>query len=313
MTAAPTPDTLISGPPDVLVLDRLNRLPPLGVALRDIATGSLGPATLFLAAAPPSGRPTALARNGRSIWFASRLPGLRDADLDPTAGSVPPRPYTLTVNDPVGQFLPTRLAITLPRRGLVAPEALAALAPDLSAALGATDPDTPTLPLFSSPARSAPNGCADIRGQLIRADTSATAAWALVTASLAGAVRAVALADPQGRFALFLPWPEWPRAALPPMPTSPPSSPPALSPPHAPPPPPGWDISISAYAAPLPASPAPDLADILAQLDHPRPLYASTAPLAVLPPQRLTFGQPLTLATSETAAGPSSFLVVGLA
>ncbi|WP_213982737.1 hypothetical protein, partial [Sphingomonas sp. dw_22] len=152
------------------------------------------------------------------------------------------------------------------------------------------------------PGRRAPAGLAEVRGQLHRADDGAPAAWALVTASHAGTVLGIGLADAEGRFALFFAYPEWPRANLglgspPPGPTDP-----------------AWPIAYAAYSTLLPAGTVPLLAEVMDQLHHPRGLYASTqSPPAPLAPLALHFGRPLTLKTDNTPDGPSSFLIMAAA
>lgn len=300
----------------VAILDRFSRIAPLGLRLRDVATGQIAAGQFEVSAAAPGGRAQVLARNGVAVWFASRLPGLRDADLDPASvGSVPVRSYALSVDDPLGDFLPLRLDIALPHRGLYAWDGWSALAQTPLAPLrdepgGEPCPDA--LPLFSAPARDAPLGYAAIRGQLRRLDNDEPAAWTLITVEQDGTVRGIGLADAEGRFAVFMPWPEWPRANLPML------SPPETSPPGSPPlafrAAPSWTVRLSAYSAPLPPLRVPSLPEVMGQLATPRELFASTqSPLEPLAPQQLQFGRPLTLRTDRTPNGPSSFLIMAAA
>lgn len=297
----------------VAVLDRFSRIAPLGLRLRDVATGRIVNDDLVVTAGATGEWPTGLIRNGRGVWIASRLPALRDADLDPDAGSVPTRRYALAIDDPRGDFLPLRLEVTLPRRGLFTWDGWsglpsAPLAPLRDAPGGNPCPDA--LPLFSSPARAAPAGHAAIRGQLQRADTGGPAAWTLVAAAQGGQVRGLGLSDAEGRFAVFLPWPEWPRANLPALsPPSPPGSPPAPSPAE-----PSWTVTVTAYSSLLSPLRVPSLPEALGQLASPRELFASTqSPSEPLAPQQLQFGRPLILRTDRTPDGTSSFLIMAAA
>jgi hypothetical protein len=296
----------------VAILDRFSRIAPLGVRLRDVATGRIAMGQFEVTAAPPGGGPQALARNGLAVWIAVRLPGLRDADLDPaTSGSTPVRSYALSVDDPGGEFLPLRLNVVLPRRGLYTWDGWSALPPALLAPLrdepgGEPCPDA--LPLFSAPARAAPLGCAALRGQLRRLDNDQPAAWTLIAVRQDGE-RGLGLSDAEGRFVVFMPWPEWPRATLPML-----SPPGAASPAPAGSTAPSWTLEFSAYSALLPPSPVPSLPEVMGQLAVPHELFASTqSPLEPLAPKELQFGCPLTLRTDRTPNGPSSFLIMAAA
>jgi len=295
----------------VATLDRFSRIAPLGLRLRDVATAQIAAGQFEVSAAPPGGTAQILARNGRAVWIAFRLPGLRDADLDPASvGSVPVRSYALSVDDPLGDFLPLRLDISLPHRGLYDWDGWSALparplAPLCDEVGG--DPCPGALPLFSAPARAAPPGHAAIRGQLRRLDDDAPAAWTLIAAELDGTAQGLGLADDEGRFAVFMPWPEWPRANLS-MLSPPDASPPASAPA------PSWTLQLVAYSALLPPFPVPSLPEIMGQLTMPRDLFASTqSPSEPLAPQLLQFGHPLTVRTDHTPTGPSSFLIMAAA
>jgi hypothetical protein len=297
----------------VAILDRFNRVALLGLQLRDVATGRIVAEDLDVAAAPVGGRAIELIRNGRSVWSAPRLPGLRDADLDLATGSMPVRHYLLAVDDPLEDFLPLRLDLALPRRGLYTWDGWSGLPSGPLAPLrdepgGIPSPNA--LPLFSSPSRAAPIGYGAIRGQLQRADTAGPGAWTLLAAEVDGQVRGLGLSDAEGRFALFLPWPEWPRANLPSLsPPSPPASPPAPIPAA-----PSWTVTVSAYSSLLSPLRIPSLPETVAQLASPRELLASTqSPLEPLAPQALQFGRPLTLRTDRTPDGTSSFLIMAAA
>jgi hypothetical protein len=294
----------------VAVLDRFSRIAPLGLRLRDVATGRILNDDLVVTAGATGESPTGLIRNSRGVWIASRLPALRDADLDPDAGSVPTRRYALAFDDPRGDFLPLRLEVTLPHRGLFTWDGWSGLPSAPLAPLRDTPGGNPcpgSLPLFSSPARAAPAGHAVIRGQLQRADTGGSAAWTLVAVAQGGQVRGLGLSDAEGRFAVFLPWPEWPRANLPAL--SPPGSPPAASLAE-----PSWTVTVTAYSSLLSPLRVPSLPDALGQLASPHELFASTqSPSEPLAPQQLRFGRPLILRTDRIPGGTSSFLIMAAA
>lgn len=303
----------------VRVIDTFRRIAPLGVKLQDVATGAIIASPLVVEASAKGSLPVKLSRNSANVWIASRLPGLRDSDLDPDAGSVRPRVYALEVYDSSGQFLPLALDITLSHAGLYSWDGWDALPQSLLDPLRRTLGGAPcpqALPLFSAPSRSTPAGSAEIRGQVRRADNGGPAAWTLITAEIAGSVRGIGLCDEEGRFALFMPWPRWPKAVLPPL--SPPSSSapitansPPLSPSPAQPVGPVWEIVIRAWSSLLKPGEVPSLTAVMAQLSHNRTLLISSgSPPAQLAPQPMRFGQPLSLPPGLPGERPSSFLIM---
>lgn len=307
----------------VRVIDTFRRIAPLGLAFQDVATGATVTTPLSVEVSVKGGLPLLLGRNTSSIWFASRLPGLRDSDLDPDAGSVRLRTFALQVRDTSGAFLPLDLDITLPHAGLYAWDGWNALPQSLLDPLRRRPGEPPcpsALPLFSAPSRDAPAGTADIRGQVRRAGDLGPAAWALITAEVAGTILGLGLCDAEGRFALFMPWPRWPRAVLPPLspPSSPPLSPgpggagnPSHSPPAGLPAAPGWEVTIRAWSSLLKPEVVPSLGAVMAQLAHGRTLLAAAAsPPVPLAPQTLRFGQSLSLPPGLPGERPSSYLIM---
>jgi hypothetical protein len=286
----------------VQILDRVIRPAPIGLRFRDVATGGFVGAGLRVTVTSvrnPSRRAT-LEVNGKAVWYAHRFPGFSDEALGGPDWEDLRQPCLVEVDDALGRFLPLRIILDLPQRGLIDWPGWGDLPQDLLLPLAndesppAISPDA--LPLFSSPGRTAPMPLAEVRCQLLR-DDGGPAAWALLTASHGGEVRAIGQADAEGRAVLFFPYPERPRPSLA-------TSPPAITDFR-------WSIELAAYWDDLDPAQSPEFAELMAQLDHPRTLFASTvSPPEPLPSQLLSFGRGLVLRTDTTPDGPSSCLVM---
>lgn len=287
----------------VQVLERVVRPAPIGIRFRDIATGGYvgeGLRVTVTSVRNPARRAT-LDVNGKAVWYAHRFPGFSDAELaNAPDWETLRQPCLVEVDDLLGRFLPLRIVLDLPQRGIVDWPGWGDLPQDLLAPLAndesppAISPDT--LPLFSSASRIAPAPLAEVRCQLLR-DDGGPAAWALFTASHGGTVRAIGQADAEGRAVLFFGYPERPRPSLA-------TSPPAITDFR-------WSIELEAYWDDLDPARPPEFAALMDQLDHPRTLFASTvSPPEPLPSQLLSFGRGLVLRTDSTPDGPSSSLVM---
>jgi len=287
-------------------LERISLPAPLGLVFWDIATATKIADGLAVSVGlqdrPETARRLTVNRNG--VWFATALPGRSAHELATGDWNALRQTYRIEVLDTFGRFLPLAFDAELPARGLYewpgwTTSPLLPLAP-----LG-VDESPPRIspqriPLFSAPGRTAPPAVADVRCQLSLAESGEPAAWALVTIAHAGATRGIGLADREGRAAIFFAYPERPRPTLA-------TSPPAITDFR-------WALEVEAfYDPPSPAAKdVPDLADVIAQLAHPRdPLDSTISPPEVLPSQLLTFGRPLVLRTSQTPEGSSSVLFLG--
>lgn len=294
---------MTGGPDPVRILERITRPAPFGIVFWDFATGApiadgLEVRLTLLSRPALTG---SLIANRSGVWVAVRLPGRTDAELAATADwSTLLRTYRIEVVDTARRFLPLRLDAELPTGGLydwpgwggVPLEPLRPLADGQSPPHVSAD----RIPLFSAPERSVGGSLAQIRCELADAATGAPAAWALVTARHGGVVRGIGLADHMGRATLFFAYPERERPSL--------SSPPAITDFR-------WALEIAAYydPPPGPVPDVPDLAVIMAQLDHRCDLFESTAsPPELLGQPLLSFGRPLVLRTGNTPDGPSSTL-----
>ncbi|UVO51125.1 hypothetical protein M0208_11555 [Sphingomonas sp. SUN019] len=290
----------------VRVLERVTRPAPFGFRFLDVATGSPVPDGLDVTVTSTrnTARRAALTVNGKSVWYAHRFPGFADHVLTETPDwSALAQPCRVSVTDRLGRFLPLDVEIALPMRGIVDWPGWAGLPQALLAPLTRTDDASPpavmrdALPLFSAAGRIAPGPLAEVRCQLLRDDTGAPAAWALLTASHGGIVRAIGQADAQGRVILFFAYPDRPRPSLA-------TSPPAITDFR-------WSIELAAYWNALDPAATPDFAALMGQLTHPRTLFESTVPpRSPLPSQLLSFGRALVVRTAATPGGPSSSVVM---
>ena len=274
-----------------LVLERVILPAPFGVVFRDVATGARVDEGLTVRLTASGGRSVPVAVNRSGVWFARRLPGIGDTELNETADrSTLQRDYRLAVRDTLGRFLPLSVTVRLPHRGLYAwPEWPTLPRPPLLPLVDAVPNGAVAdgwLPLFSAASRSLPAPMAEIRATLVDRATGAPAAWALVTASYDGLTRAIGMAGPDGQVALFFPYPPMPRPTIA-------ASPPAITDYR-------WSITLAAYASRLSPDAAPSLAAVTAQLASPATLYADASD--PLPPQMLSLGRVLTVRTENSSA-----------
>ena len=278
-----------------IALDRVVRYAPFGVRFRDVATGQSVSDGLVLTEVATGIKALA---NRSDVFVATAFPGLRELERPPDgpepylvphtepppAPASPPslRRFTFELVDTLGRFVGFRFDVHLPasHQGLIGLECAVPGSPPW---LPATD-----VPLYSTPARTAPAGMATLRAELAEAAGGAPAAHAVLEVFTTGGPRFRGIADETGRVVVIFPYPE---------PTAP-----------AGPPPPGttralsnqtWNIKLAArYAHPAspPAGPGPGPLDICNVLGQPqRPLLAGTSPATPLTQATLAFGQELVL------------------
>jgi len=293
----------------VRVLEQVTRRSPVGLRVWDIA-GATDlvdglQVDISVRTDPESAVRAYVTRSG--VYSVSGLPGLRPFELgvgdDMTAWSAALRPYRVEINDPQGRFLPFAFDADLPRRGLFSWSAPGTSPPQPYVL--PTDRASPPammighVPLFSAPSRPMATSLAAVRAELREVGSDRPASFALLTVSIDGTVCGIGMADWQGRILVPFPYPDRPRPAL----TSPPQTTNDFR----------WDVAIAAYYVPAPPGAAvtmiADLADVVAQMNSPQMLFASTvSPPQVLPPLTLQYGVPLTVRTQLTSTGSSSFL-----
>jgi len=184
----------------IRVLERDRTFTPLGIRFWDAALDLPVADTLAVHAwrlGSAQGAVPAV-RSPGGLYSFHRLPGQARAEK-PAADdehpevSGPVGEYAIAVDDRTGKYLPVAFGVTLP---------LGYRGEFLSAGPGGPG----RAYLFPAASRPVPPGVAAIRADLVDADTGAPAAWAVLTATLAGQTR-TAVADEQGRAAVLIPWP----------------------------------------------------------------------------------------------------------
>ena len=296
-------------PDSVRLLETL-ALPVVAVAqFSDVAVGrvvgdGLAASLSLLAAdddaAPEVAAPRMLLRAGGGAHVAHALPGISLPPIQPPAFSGPSpiasaRPYRLRLGDPQGRFLPFSARLLAPALDAAAWPGWAALnslqPAGLRASARALLGEGRRWPLFGAPGRANPGGLAEIRCNLVARDAGAPVpAWVLIGIEHDGRLIGLGLSDSRGAAVVHF--------AYPPLPAAMPIPPPGFA----------WPIRVRAWSRRLPASPAPDLATVLAQFDRPAQLFASLNPAQPLPVQNLRPGQPLSLRT--TRPGGASELAI---
>ncbi len=297
--------------PAYVVIEQFTHVTPFGLGLWDVVTSALvseGLSVRIRALAGTAVASTTIATATRSGLFAAHdLQRLRafesgNEGLEAWAIPSPPRPHFIEVRDTVGRFLPFALHLLLPTRGLALPPCADALWPiELSSPLGMSPAAAvmPSyVPLFSTPARTAPAGRATVRARiLVDGASGAPAAWAVLELRHAGRLLARGIADARGEVAAMFAYPE--------PPDPPPTSPSGGTAPTIPLSRQSWPIEITVrYGAELPTYPVgardavPDLCDVLQQ---PTTAVFTSSPLAPLTEATLRYGEALVLGAPSGA------------
>jgi hypothetical protein len=188
----------------VRILERDRTFTPLGIRFWDAALDLPIAETLVVFAwlRGASYPPVRAVRSPGGVYAFHHLPGQAAAekpaaDEDHPESLGTPREYAIAVDDPSGRYQPAAFSVTLPLgyRG-VFPAAPAASPPGAAGKAY----------LFHTAARPAPPGLAAIRADLVDDATLEPAAWAVLTAAVAGETRS-AIADARGRVLVLIPFP----------------------------------------------------------------------------------------------------------
>jgi len=188
----------------VRVLERDRTFTPLGIRFWDAAL-DLPVAEPLAVHAWPAGTahaPVRAVRSPSGVYAFHRLPGQTEAER-PAPGEEhpelagPPREYAIAVDDPSGRHQPAAFSVTLP---------LGYRGEFLSAAQGSPPRPAGRAYLFLAASRPVPPGLAAIRADFVDAESGAPAAWAVLTATVAGITR-TAVADAAGRALALVPFP----------------------------------------------------------------------------------------------------------
>jgi hypothetical protein len=258
MTVTPPAVPTSLGPLRLLWPDRVTLVAPLGVRFWDSVSESAVGDGLIAHASPADDprRHTRSFTNPGGIHVFRDLPGLRAfengaGDARFWGEHTPRLEFIVEVEDARGRFQPFSFRVRLPVRQLLQWD-------DHSS--GPPSRPTAGVPLFSTPSRGVPAGCAVIRAELWNERAGAPAAWAILEAVLPAGPPVRGLADREGRVAVIFPYPEPPGETF----ASPPGSPPRGT---------GtslfsqtWDVELRAFYAGSRVVPVmPDLHEALMQ------------------------------------------------
>ncbi len=235
--------------PQILKLDRLTLVAPLGLRFCDQMSGAFIGDGLDVQVYP-SGNPFSkvpAVANRRGIYVLHHAPGRREVehgegDLNYWQAPPPTKDFVVEVNDQQRRFQPFQFTASLPAQGVYK---------WIGPVVDSPPNPSESVPLYSSPARSVPAGMAVVRADLWDATSDAPASWAVMEASIDDRTIASGIADEQGRIALIFPYPA-------PRPFSM-SSPPALGSPLGSPPGPSslplteqvWPIRLRVLYTPV--------------------------------------------------------------
>lgn len=191
--------------PQILKLDRLTLVAPLGLRFCDQMSGTFVGDGLDVQVYP-SGNPFSkvpAVPNRSGIYVLHHAPGLRElehgeGDLNYWQAPPPTKDFVIEVNDQQRRFQPFQFTASLPAQGVYK---------WVSPVVDSPPNPSESVPLFSAPARSVPSGMAAVRADLWDATNDAPASWAVIEASLDDRVIARGIADEQGRIALMFPYP----------------------------------------------------------------------------------------------------------
>jgi len=281
--------------------DRITSLCPLGVRLRDDATGRTvddGPVVVACPKPDPARRLAATA-NRSGLYVFHHLPGLRELETaDGSAefcSNLPEnsrRPFVVEVQDPSGWFLPFTFEVRLPYQGvfnldcaLTASPPFPLLSPPASALA--------QVPLFSAPQRPVPRGLAALRADLCDTVEQEPARWAVVAVTCSvpfrAPVRGLGIADERGSLLVLFSYPE-PNDLFPGSPLN--NGLPLAEQ--------EWKVSLTAHYRRQSAPPrVPDLCTVLGQQSQPAAQLWSDAGLTQeLREATLKFGRELIVTTT---------------
>jgi hypothetical protein len=188
-----------------VVIDRLTRVAPLGVRFFDAVTKkTVSELTITARTKSKPGQPISMFTNPSGVYVLQHVPALRD--FENGAGDeafwehMPAtQAYIIEVHDPRGQFLPCIFEAAVPTHRVFQWSCGPHASPPK---LGDAD-----VPLFSAPARAAPEGMAMLCGDLYDPAAHTPAAWALVEASYEGQLLGRGIADERGCVNLIFAYP----------------------------------------------------------------------------------------------------------
>lgn len=278
---------------DVQVLEQVTLVQPLGLRFWDHVTEAVISDGLLVTAYPVAdpGLRTAAYANRSGVYSVRNLPGLREiesgaGDAAFWAAHPPQFDFVVEVVDTEGRFLPFRLPVKLPVRGIYAFQDF-----ELASPLDARQ----LVPLYSAPARMLAAPMAIVRAELYDPIRRTPAAWAVVEAEAGGAPPVRGIADDQGRVLLPFPFPE-PQSFGLGSPLRPGGTRLADQ---------MWPVDLKfAYTPQMPPPAIPDLTEVLKQL--PARAWEDSLLTTPLTGTTLRYGQPVVLRSRSAASPPGS-------
>lgn len=294
---------------EIIILDRLTMVAPLGLRFHDSSSGALVGDGLVVWAYPV-GKPTTRRRaiaNRKGVYVLHHGYGLTRREQGDGSRAYwdnpdpPNKDFVIEVTDEQRRFQPFQFTASLPVEGIF----------KWDGAMASPLAERSTIPLFSSPVRSVPSGMAVLRADLWDTAIDGPAAWAMIEVFTGGKLIGSGIADEAGRIAVIFPYP----APLTFAPASPPGSPPG-SPPVATSPPltdQVWSLEIRALYTPdrpLVSPPvffdtAQDLPDLKFTLSQPpATLWADAEQTEILEETNLRFGRELILKSRPSSGSP---------
>jgi hypothetical protein len=226
--------------------------------------------------------------NRKGVHIFRGLPGLRDienseGDAESWAAVSEKRPFVVEVKDDRHRYLPVKLNVDAPVKGLYRWEHETLASPPA--------PES-AVPLYSAPSRPVLAAMAVVRAELRDGVSGGPAAWTLVEGLIDGNLQGRGISDDKGRLLLMFPFPE---------PKEHSGSPPLASPPRGSPirlVDRTWSLQLRAYYSPsTPAPEIPDLANVFEQAEA--TLWFSLSPSTQLGVQTLQYGRELVLASQS--------------
>jgi hypothetical protein len=296
--------------PLVQKLEISTRVAPLGLRFHDTASGEFVRDGLNVSVYPPNkseSRVQAIA-NRTGVYVLHHATGLKALEVGMGDANywnnLPPRKdFVIEVSDEQRRFQQFHFTAQLPVSGIY--QWLSPLPTSPPSALN-------SVPLYSSPTRSAPGGMAVIRADLWDNRRDLPAQWVVLEGYIEDELIVRGIADEAGKVALIFPWPAPQRFAI----NSPPS-PPVTSPPTVSGPPlmtQEWRVRLRALYAPtaqtlsppVPIETKPVSPDLRFTLSQPEATIwadeAATQPLAEV---SLHYGREQVLRSTSTTSPPS--------
>jgi len=290
--------------PTILKLESFTNVAPLALRFHDTASGEFVRDGLSVSAFPAgkSESRTAAVSNRSGVWVLHRLSGLRALELGVGDESYwsnlgPKKDFVIEVNDEQRRFQPFHFTEALPIRGIYKWTSPVPTSPPSS---------LNSIPLYSSPTRSAAGGMAVIRADLWDKQSDVPAAWTVVEGYVDDELVVRGMADEAGKIALLFPYPA-PRTFA----VNSPPGPPVTSPPAASGPPLAlqeWPVRLRALYAPDQTPPAKtatqDLRFTLSQAEA--TIWADADATQPLTEVSLLYGRETILRSTSTTSPPSS-------